>query len=298
VRVCLTKPARQSRLYNAIVETLAGPASTAPSDGREPQAPARTATGAKILVVEDNHVNQAVAVGMLERRGYRVELAANGREALAALARSGYDAVLMDCQMPEMDGYQATAEIRRREAEGRHTPIVAMTAHSMTGDRERCLAAGMDDYLAKPLRAEELDGALARWIPDSATASPLDPVAAGPPADVIDREVLGRLCAELGDAGRGPRFADLLDRFLQDAAQRLAGMAGAVSDRDATTVEQQAHALKGAAATFGAVRLARLSAEMEGAARDLATARALLPQLEAALADSRTAFGTRDEAAA
>jgi CheY-like chemotaxis protein len=121
-----------------------------------------------ILVAEDNAVNLEVAQLNLEKRGYRVLVARNGREAVDLLVRMTCALVLMDCQMPEMDGYQATAEIRRHEGDRRHTPIVAMTAHTMMGDREKCLDAGMDDYLVKPLRAKALDAILARWAPAAA----------------------------------------------------------------------------------------------------------------------------------
>jgi CheY-like chemotaxis protein len=117
-----------------------------------------------VLVVEDNPVNQIVAVRALERCGCRTELAADGHEALQALARYHYDVVLMDCQMPGLDGYAATAELRRRETDGRHTPVIAMTAHGMTGDRERCLQAGMDDYICKPMKQQILAGMLRRWL--------------------------------------------------------------------------------------------------------------------------------------
>jgi signal transduction histidine kinase/ActR/RegA family two-component response regulator len=126
-----------------------------------------------ILVVEDSPVNRLVAVRQLERSGYHVHVVNDGREALQALATQTYDAVLMDCQMPDVDGYQATQELRRRENGSCHTPVIAMTAHAMTGDRERCLAAGMDDYLTKPVRAQTLIAALARWIgPRENTATP------------------------------------------------------------------------------------------------------------------------------
>jgi CheY-like chemotaxis protein len=125
---------------------------------------------ALVLVVEDSPVNRLVAVRVLERCGFRAHVVNDGREALQALSTQRYDAVLMDCQMPDIDGYEATKELRRREGGDRHTPVIAMTAHAMTGDRERCLEAGMDDYIAKPVRAQTLNDVLRRWIaaPDDA----------------------------------------------------------------------------------------------------------------------------------
>jgi signal transduction histidine kinase/CheY-like chemotaxis protein len=137
----------------------------------------RTATPASplVLVVEDSPVNRLVAVHVLERCGFRSHVVNDGREALGALSTQRYDAVLMDCQMPDIDGYEATRELRRREAGrgGRHTPVIAMTAHAMAGDREKCLAAGMDDYIAKPVRSQTLVEVLRRWIPDEEPAPPV-----------------------------------------------------------------------------------------------------------------------------
>ncbi|MGH2850740.1 MAG: response regulator [Solirubrobacteraceae bacterium] len=138
-------------------------------------APRPTAANAtRILVVEDSPVNRVVAVSMLERAGFHVHSVNDGREALDALSTTSYDAVLMDCQMPNLDGYEATRELRRRERDGRHTPVIAMTAHAMDADRERCIAAGMDDYLTKPVRAQVLTATLERWTQSAATA-PAEP---------------------------------------------------------------------------------------------------------------------------
>jgi CheY-like chemotaxis protein len=138
-----------------------------------------------VLVAEDNPVNQIVAARVLERCGCSADVVATGVEALEALGARSYAAVLMDCQMPEMDGYEATKELRRREQGQRRTPVIAMTAHAMTGDRERCLEAGMDDYITKPVRHADLDGALRRWIPAQPQA----------PADTADAEPTTRAAA-------------------------------------------------------------------------------------------------------
>jgi two-component system sensor histidine kinase/response regulator len=124
--------------------------------------------GARILVAEDNPVNQLVAVRILEKLGYRADVAANGSEAVDALMRIDYAAVLMDCQMPEMDGFEATREIRRRQGTRRRTPVIAMTAAAAREDRDRCVEADMDDYVSKPVRTEELGRVLAQWLPADA----------------------------------------------------------------------------------------------------------------------------------
>ena len=141
--------------------------SIAPETGgahSELRKPERPLPGGRVLVVEDNGANQLVAALLLEKLGYRTDLAANGFEALSAIEQIPYNVVLMDCQMPEMDGYEATKELRAREnGTGRHIPIIAMTANAMAGDREKCLAVGMDDYLTKPIQKEELEAVLERW---------------------------------------------------------------------------------------------------------------------------------------
>jgi CheY-like chemotaxis protein len=174
---CLTKPARASQLLNALV-TVWGNQKRAPSaqfgtphtmaEVRAaifPGEPTQPIFRARILIVEDNAINQMVAARLLEKLGCRVDVAANGREAVEMVGLLPYDAIFMDCQMPEMDGFEATQEIRTREGSGVHRPIIAMTANAMRGDRERCFEAGMDDYVSKPIRKADLTEALERHLP-------------------------------------------------------------------------------------------------------------------------------------
>lgn len=173
----LTKPARASQLLNALITVWRTQKRGAPAEfvthhpaaeGRAsifPGEPAHSIFCARVLIVEDNAVNQMVAARLLEKLGCRVDVAANGREAVEMVGLLPYDAIFMDCQMPEMDGFEATQEIRRRESSSVHRPIIAMTANAMRGDRERCLEAGMDDYVSKPIRKADLTEALERHLP-------------------------------------------------------------------------------------------------------------------------------------
>jgi CheY-like chemotaxis protein len=169
----LVKPIRQSQLYDCIA-TVVGMA-TEPSSSRlitrHALREAEAQLCARVLVAEDNVVNQRVAVRMLEKFGCRVDVVTSGLEAVEAVGRIAYHCIFMDCQMPEMDGYEAAIAIRRREAQtGTHVPIIAMTANAMEGDRDRCLAAGMDDYVAKPVQPRELHEMVERWVEPSARA--------------------------------------------------------------------------------------------------------------------------------
>jgi PAS domain S-box-containing protein len=168
---CLTKPAKQSQLFDCLAMVMgmtfsaaAPPASPARESGSvDEQADAQPMRG-RVLVAEDNPVNQRVAIHQLRRLGYAADAVGDGAEAVLALSRVPYDIVLMDCQMPNLDGYAATAMIRQREGAGRRTPIIALTAHALQGDREKCLSAGMDDYLSKPVNRNELRAVLERWV--------------------------------------------------------------------------------------------------------------------------------------
>jgi CheY-like chemotaxis protein len=177
VEACLIKPVRHSQLLNTLVSARSKQLAKAAtdrskarnsglvSDAKSSFAGTFAGWSIRVLVVEDNAVNQKVAVQMLERLGLRVDVAANGREAVELLEMLPYDVVFMDCQMPEMNGYEAAAELRRREGPDRRVAIVAMTAEVMAGSRERCAEAGMDDFIAKPIKMEDLIGALRKWAP-------------------------------------------------------------------------------------------------------------------------------------
>ena len=168
VAAYLTKPVRQSQLFDCLTTVVSkSSASSTPVTTlvtRHTLREAKHMSDKLILLAEDNIVNQKVAVRQLQKLGYRADAVANGREAIEALSRIAYDLVLMDCQMPEMDGYEATAEIRRIEGTRKHTPIVAMTAHALSGDREKSLAAGMDDHITKPVNPEQLSRVLEHFL--------------------------------------------------------------------------------------------------------------------------------------
>ena len=182
----MNKPIRQSQLYNCLATVIGMARDPMPASliTRHRLAEMHAEFRARVLVAEDNVVNQKVAVRMLEKLGCRVDVVANGQEALKASAQIPYTVVFMDCQMPEMDGYAATAAIRAREAQTRdHLPVIAMTANAMQGDREQCLEAGMDDYVSKPVQLEDLMAILQKWTSPPASSTPPEPAAAHPPSD-------------------------------------------------------------------------------------------------------------------
>ncbi|RMF77779.1 MAG: response regulator, partial [Nitrospirae bacterium] len=306
----LLKPVGRSQLFDTLAEVVAGGGAEAEGGGAaETAAPEpRTTRPLSVLLAEDNAVNRLVAVKALERLGHRVTAVADGAAAVEAWAAGGFDLVLMDCQMPVMDGYRATAEIRAREAErgGPRTPIVALTANAMAGDREQCLAAGMDDHLAKPVRGEALAACLERWAPEAAVeAGEAAPEAAGEPAaeagaseegaggEAPPPETPAIDAARLREIAGGDRaFArELLHLFLEDAQGHVAALAEAVARGEAEAVRQVAHTLKGSAANVGAegVQRAALALERCGREADLAQAEPLLASLRSGLEAVRRA---------
>jgi signal transduction histidine kinase/DNA-binding response OmpR family regulator len=269
----LTKPVKQSQLFDAIQSAvgqraeqplLKGPSELDPELARK-----RPLT---LLLAEDNTVNQKVALHILRRLGYRADVASNGVEVLKALELRPYDVVLMDVQMPEMDGFEASRRIRGRWESGPH--IIAMTANAMQSDREACLAAGMDDYLSKPVVIEELIGSLERaWVARGspttiATRPPSNPPARLPSTSssaVLDSTPLD-LLREL-TAGDRHEFATLVNDHLSNARELVEQMTRALSQNDDATLERAAHSLKATTAMFGGARLAVLATELEALSR-------------------------------
>jgi two-component system sensor histidine kinase/response regulator len=219
----------------------------------------------EVLLVEDNEVNQALAVAILTRLGYHADVADNGRQAVGLVIHGRYRLVLMDCQLPVLDGYQATAEIRRREGTTRHTPIVAMTA-GVPEDRERCLAAGMDDHIAKPVLLAEVEAILARWV-GSGTSTPTTPAGPAVPAQsgvaVLDERRLTEL-GRVDATGNGPALVSrLVESFLDRIPVDLADLRAALDQEDAARVARIAHRLRGAAATVGSSGMVTLCEQLE-----------------------------------
>ena len=238
----------------------------------------------RVLLAEDNPVNQQVATAMLLKRGHHVDVASNGREAVDAVAREPYDVILMDIQMPEMDGFEAT-EMIRGLPQGRTLPIIALTAHALSGERERCLARGMSGYLAKPFKAHDLFAAV-----EGRGAQPVDAAAARSPA--VDLAAFRRTMEE---AGAADAVDGILETFVATLPQRLDALVAAAGGTEAEPLQRAAHAFKSAAGTIGAGHLAALLEEMERAAYggDLAGARDKLEHVrgeaQAALDYLRTA---------
>ena len=272
----LTKPVRSSELYDRLMR-LMSPVGAAqrPSGRRQPPRPTQTVPKGKILVVEDNALNQLVAEGVVSRLGYEVHSVLNGAEALDAVESNDYSAVLMDCHMPVMDGFTATREIRQRE-NGRQTPIIAMTAGALSEDRQRCLEAGMDDYISKPVDLEALEKALARWIPqaagsssdaepDAASDNGWGPVTGGQRESPIDAARLAHLRRLEGPDGSS-LLPSVIDSFVARSADLLEAIRRAVDTGDADLLRNTTHELKGASANVGANHVAATCGELEVAA--------------------------------
>ncbi|TAJ25951.1 MAG: response regulator [Nitrospirae bacterium] len=318
----LAKPVRHAQLYHCLTTVMALPEgeSTWPAGApalvtRHSLNEATIRSRPRILVADDNTINQKVAVRILETLGFQAEVAADGQEAIEAAGRMPYAAILMDCHMPVMDGWEATREIRKREASPareasdeirgtryasrdtndvapRRVPIIAMTANAMPRDRDKCLAAGMDDYLAKPVKTAELERTLQRWIPtfhpshvqQPRTAEPDRPRSETSPTALnapVDPKTLAALRELVGE--EDPHFVEsLIGQFLQEAPRRLATLREAIGRGHAKDVEEAAHGLKGICGNLGVCRMAGLAADLQALAEsgNLARSSTLLSQLQ------------------
>jgi CheY-like chemotaxis protein len=305
----LSKPVKQSQLYDCLADILAAASQEdAPRTHPAPQQPRRNrGEGRRILLAEDNAVNLEVALGMLELAGYKVDIARNGREAVESSAKTAYDLILMDCQMPDIDGFEATHLIRERETSlvkdathdescGTHrVPIVALTPHAMPSDRERCLAAGMDDYLTKPFTQHQLDNTLSRWLsqtdaspaqentgstPDrnrndaKPTLSVPAPESSAPTIQVEQIESAGVVdCTawepirQLKRPGNPDPLGKVLARYLEDSRQLVDQLRHAIESNDPATLHAVAHRLKSSSATLGALTVAARCKELEALGR-------------------------------
>ncbi len=308
----LVKPVRQSQLLNGI-ESIMGVKARA---GRPPGRTRRTRAAGRplVLLVEDYPVNQKVGSAMLEYLGCSVDVADNGRIAVDFYGRKHYDLILMDCQMPEMDGYEATRVIRGIEAGagdgGRHTPIVALTAHAMEGDRERSIAAGMDDHLSKPFTLDQLKTMLAAHVPAGmdaalavAEAAPAEggsgpqngttaaEQSADPGSQVIDPAALDRI-RQVDPDGSDGLVRTVITCYLTDSPKTIESLREAVETGDGVEIRKLAHGFKSSSANVGASNLAEYCKEMEktGKSNLLDQSPALLLSIENEFARARAAL--------
>jgi len=274
----LTKPIRQSDLLEAILTALGKRSHEAGQPALVTRHSLREARRTyRILLAEDNPVNQALATRLLEKRGHSVVVANNGREALAALEKTdfqGFDLVLMDIQMPDMDGFEATAAIREKEKlSGRHLPIIALTAHAMKGDLERCLEAGMDGYVSKPVHSEELHAAIEKALLSGPQATE-PPLARQQPPEIIQDSKFDSAAILAGFDGDAGLMGEIAEMFLKDYPKLMEEIRTAISQADAGKLERAAHSLKGSVGNFGlrGVYETLLKLEAMGRVGDLAQA--------------------------
>jgi PAS domain S-box-containing protein len=261
IAASLLKPVKQSELLDTIMTVLGQPHPEAEKPRPAVPAAAGSRRRLRLLLAEDNVVNQTLAIRLLEREGHSVAVAGNGREALRLLDEQPFDLVLMDVEMPEMGGFEATGVIRRQEqGTGRHVPIIAMTAHAMKGDRERCLQAGMDGYVSKPVRVEELGRVMEAVLGQG--APPAEAAAPGPGA-LLDREAA--LANVSGDEGL---LQELIQVFLADYPRLLADLRGALDRGEAGKLRMTAHTLKGSLFCFAAGTAAHSAQQLETLARE------------------------------
>jgi CheY-like chemotaxis protein len=281
ISASLSKPIKQSELFDVIINVIGESAAERPRRTQRRRKSSHAQGKLRILVAEDNEINQLVARRIFERLGHRVTVVGNGREALSAVQSGKFDLVAMDVQMPEMDGLETTAAIRNLQQKAvAHIPIVAMTAHAMKGDRERCFAAGMDGYVAKPIRVPALAKAISAVMNLPKTGKAAAPIASREDG-IIDQAAL-----LAGFDGNRQLLRKLIKLFLADYPLRLAHIKNALRAGDAEALAGAAHALKGAVGNFAAKNAAAAAQLIEGFGRagDIRAASDALATLESELA--------------
>jgi len=307
----LNKPVRYNQLSQCLLNVMRRSDIT-PTYTISP-APVRAtikSSGYRLLLAEDNLVNQKVAIRMLNTLGYQVDIAINGREAVEAVTRTAYAGILMDCQMPEMDGFEATREIRKREGSTEPVPIIAMTANAMAGDRENCLEAGMNDFLSKPVKLKDLARILGKWLtqppstshkereagphePENPVSSLQSPTSAPDHSPPLDNTTLADLRRLGGD--EDPTFLiSVIDQFCQDSVIHLDKINLAIQENNNASLKKVAHAFKGCSRTIGAKRLADIAFQLEqmGQTNNFENAQAVFVSLQSEFDRVRTALQT------
>ena len=272
------KPIRQTEFYNCLKTVLATPPKHTENAVELPEQPLITRhllneksgtdrKNSRILIVEDNEVNQLVLKRHVQHLGYKVDVVSDGRQAIDILPRHDYSLILMDCQMPVMDGYTATTEIRRSETNGHRLPIVALTANAMVGERERCLAAGMDDYLSKPLQKKEFLEIVGKWLTPDRKISELDdetfePARLSDQSDLFEPGIPKRL-TNLVEMCGADIIVEIIDLFIAKTPRRLESLREAVEQANILKIKSEAHGLKGSSANIGAEKIVGLCEELE-----------------------------------
>ncbi len=281
IKIYLTKPVRQIDLYNSLVALMKGDQTA--KDQLITQynfEKDKIIFDANVLIAEDNIVNQQVAIGVLRKLGCKVDLTMNGQEAVRAFENNHYDIIFMDCQMPRMDGYEATTEIRRMEniiANSDRIPVIALTANALTGDREKCLAAGMDDYISKPFGMEQIATILKHWLPENQQfnkTSPAEdtilteakPVSNDPEEELLNHKELDNIRA-LQTEGEPDLLTRIITLYLEDTPEQLDKLYQAIRSNNAVEVLSIAHSLKSSCANLGALHLSTLFKEIENKGR-------------------------------
>jgi CheY-like chemotaxis protein len=275
----LTKPIRYHQLHQCLLNVMSRSQTIHPTSPHQEPEQKPKGPALRLLLAEDNVVNQKVAIRMLETLGYQVDVAANGLEAVKAVTQTPYAGILMDCQMPEMDGFEATVAIRKQEGSSSSLPIIAMTANAMQNDRENCLAVGMNAFLSKPVKLQDLKSILEKWIPQgswtdqsqgitqAAEPAPLTPspktVLSGqsslPPLDLTTLADLRQLGGE-----NDPGFvATVVEQFLQDSEIHVTGIQHAIEENNGDSLRKVAHALKGCSRIIGANPLSEIAFQLE-----------------------------------